>query len=158
MFKKKGIKITDRQYDLIKMFSEEGIIKRVCTIRTTHKQLSDRLNVSRQALSIHLKRLKKEGLIRTGRGFIDLTDKALEFLEQKGGEAYITIKVNPKKRKEIYEKIKATEFIRLCRVAGDSDIIVLVDRGKLDKALTTINKIEGVHETSTHVVLECSWE
>lgn len=156
--RKKEVKITDRQYELLKMFSNIGTTKKVCTIRTTHQELSDKLGISRQALSIHLRRLKREGLIRTGRGFLDLTDKALEFLEKKTGEAYIIIKSNKRERKKVLDEVLKLPMEKICRVAGDSDVIVKIDRSKLDDALNMIDGVKGIQELTTHIVLECKWE
>ncbi|MGD2249001.1 MAG: winged helix-turn-helix transcriptional regulator [Candidatus Methanofastidiosia archaeon] len=158
MLKKKGVKITERQYELIKMFERDGSLQRVSTVNTNQADLSQKLGITRQALHTHLKSLKDEGLIRTGRGFIDLTEKALEFLEAKTGEAYIVIRTEPEKRRDVFNKISQLKFHKLCRTTGESDIICTVERKNLDNAITDIQKMEGIEETSTHLLLECKWE
>ena len=156
--KKKGVKITERQYQLVRMFEDQGSVQRVCTVTTSQAELSNRLGITRQALHTHLKSLKEEGLIRTGRGFIDLTEKALEFLETKTGEAYIVIRTDPQKRREVFNKISQLKFHKLCRTTGDADIIITVERKNLDEAIEEIQKMEGIQEATTHILLECRWE
>ncbi len=158
MMKKKGVKITERQYQLIRMFEDQGSVQRVCTVTTSQAELSHRLGITRQALHTHLKSLKEEGLIRTGRGFIDLTEKALEFLETKTGEAYIVVRTDPQKRREVFNKISQLKFHKLCRTTGDADIIITVERKNLDEAIEEIQKMEGIQEATTHILLECRWE
>ena len=158
MMKKKGVKITERQYQLIRMFEDQGSVQRVCTVTTSQAELSHRLGITRQALHTHLKSLKEEGLIRTGRGFIDLTEKALEFLETKTGEAYIVVRTDPQRRREVFNKISQLKFHKLCRTTGDADIIITVERKNLDDAIEEIQKMEGIQEATTHILLECRWE
>ena len=158
MLKRKGVKITERQYELVKMFENQGSVQRVCRVTTSQAALSQRLGITRQALHTHLKNLKDEGLIQTGRGFIDLTEKALEFLETKTGEVYIVIRTDPQKRREVFNKVSQLEFHKLCRTTGDADIIITVERKNLDNAIGEIQKMEGIQETTTHILLECRWE
>lgn len=158
MLKRKGVKITERQYQLVKMFENQGSVQRVCTVITSQADLSQKLGITRQALHTHLKSLKEEGLIRTGRGFIDLTEKALEFLETRTGEAYIVIRTDPQKRREVFSKISQLKFHKLCKTTGDADIIITVERKHLDDAIEEIQKMEGIREATTHLLLECRWE
>lgn len=158
MLKRKGVKITERQYELVKMFEKQGAAQRVCTVTTSQADLSQKLGITRQALHTHLKSLKDEGLIRTGRGFIDLTEKALEFLETKTGEAYIVIRTERQKRHEVFNNVSQLKFHKLCRTTGDADIIITVERKNLDNAIEEIQRMEGIRETTTHILLECRWE
>ncbi|MGC1121856.1 MAG: winged helix-turn-helix transcriptional regulator [Candidatus Methanofastidiosia archaeon] len=158
MLKKKGVKITERQYELVKMFEKQGSVHKVCTVTTSQADLSRKLGITRQALHTHLKSLKDEGLIRTGRGFIDLTEKALEFLETKTGEAYIVIRTDPQRRREVLNNVSQLKFHKLCRTTGDADIIITVERKNLDHAIEEIQKMEGIKEATTHILLECRWE
>ncbi len=158
MLRRKGVKITERQYDFIKMFENQGSVQRVLTVTTSQAELSRTLGITRQALHTHLRNLKDEGLIRTGRGFIDLTEKALEFLETKTGKAYIVIKTDPQKRKEVFDSVSQLKFHKLCRTTGGADIIVTVERKDLDSAIGEIQKMEGIREANTHILLECKWE
>ncbi|MDV3104444.1 Lrp/AsnC family transcriptional regulator [Thermococcus waiotapuensis] len=146
--------LTPKQMKLLKKLYDEGKPIEVHTVEKTQDDLAKELGVTRQALSNHLKILKELGYIRTGRGFIDLTEKALELLGEKRGGVFIFVRIEPTKRKQVYAEIKKMNIKRIYRVTGDIDIIIEADKGHLDKILEEIASIEGVKETVTHVVLE----
>ena len=146
--------LTTRQIELLKKLYREGKTIEVHTVEKTQDELSSELGITRQALSNHLKVLKESGYIRTGRGFIDLTDKALELLGEKKGDVFIIVRIEPTKRKHVYDAIKKLKLKRIHRVTGDIDLIVEADKTKLDEILEEVASLDGVKETITHVVLE----
>lgn len=146
--------LTSRQIELLKKLYHDGKTIEVHTVEKTQDELANELKITRQALSNHLKVLKELGYIRTGRGFIDLTDKALELLGEKKGDVFIFVRIEPTKRKNVYEAIKKFKLKRIYRVTGDIDLIVEADKTKLDEILEEIASLDGVKETVTHVVLE----
>ena len=147
-------KVTSRQMDLLRKLYQEGKTIEVHTVEKTQDEIADELGITRQALSNHLKTLKELGYIRTGRGFIDLTDKALEFLGERRGDVFIFVKIVPTKRKQVYESIRKLRIKRIHRVTGDIDLIVEADKTRLDEILEEVASLDGVRETITHVVLE----
>ncbi|ACS89776.1 Lrp/AsnC ligand binding domain-containing protein [Thermococcus sibiricus] len=147
-------KLTSRQMDLLRKLYQEGKTIEVHTVEKTQDEIADELSITRQALSNHLKTLKELGYIRTGRGFIDLTDKALEFLGEKKGDVFIFVRIEPTKRKQVYESIRKLKIKRIHRVTGDIDLIVEADKTRLDEILEEVASLDGVRETITHVVLE----
>jgi len=147
-------KVTSRQMDLLRKLYQEGKTIEVHTVEKTQDEIADELGITRQALSNHLKTLKELGYIRTGRGFIDLTDKALEFLGEKKGDVFIFVRIEPTKRKQVYESIRKLKIKRIHRVTGDIDLIVEADKTRLDEILEEVASLDGVRETITHVVLE----
>jgi DNA-binding Lrp family transcriptional regulator len=146
--------LTPRQIKLLKKLYEEGKPIEVHTVEKTQDELANELGITRQALSNHLKVLKELGYIRTGRGFIDLTDKALELLGERKGDVFVFVRIEPTKRKHVYESIKKMKIKRIYRVTGDIDLIVEADKSRLDEILEDIASLDGVRETITHVVLE----
>ncbi len=146
--------LTPRQVKLLKKLYEEGKPIEVHTVEKTQDELANELGITRQALSNHLKALKELGYIRTGRGFIDLTAKALELLGERKGDVFVFVRIEPTKRKHVYESIKKMKIKRIYRVTGDIDLIVEADKSRLDEILEDIASLEGVKETITHVVLE----
>ncbi|MCD6524662.1 MAG: Lrp/AsnC family transcriptional regulator [Thermococcus sp.] len=146
--------LTSRQLKLLKKLYEEGRPLEVHTVEKTQDELANELGITRQALSNHLKVLKELGYIRTGRGFIDLTEKALELLGEKKGDVFIFVRIEPTKRKQVYENIRKLKIKRIYRVTGDIDLIVEADKSRLDEILEEIASLDGVKETITHVVLE----
>jgi len=92
-------------------------------------------------------------LIRTGRGFIDLSPDSLRLLGKSTDEALVFLKVEPKYRVEVYEKIKDLKPLRLHRVTGSVDMVVTVSGAELAEFLSSVADITGVIETATHTVL-----
>ncbi|MEM1669256.1 MAG: Lrp/AsnC family transcriptional regulator [Candidatus Methanomethylicaceae archaeon] len=145
--------ITDRRMQILKMLFNISEENKVFTIKKTQTELAKELNISRQALNIHLRKLKEEGLIRTGRGFIDITNKALKVIGMEGSETFVFLKVVPKKREEVYNKVKELPCTRLYRVTGEIDLIAIVPQIYLNKFLESVASIDGIEKTSSHVVI-----
>ncbi len=146
--------LTPRQIKLLRKLYDEGKSIEVHTVEKTQDELAEELGITRQALSNHLKVLKELGYIRTGRGFIDLTEKALDLLGERKGDVFVFVRIEPTKRKHVYEAIKNMNIKRIYRVTGDIDLIIEADKTRLDEILEEIASLEGVKETITHVVLE----
>ncbi|AMM53121.1 Lrp/AsnC family transcriptional regulator [Pyrococcus kukulkanii] len=147
------VELTNRQVELLRKLYREGKTIEVHTVEKTQDELAEELGITRQALSNHLKVLKELGYIRTGRGFIDLTEKALELLGEKRGDVFIFVKIEPTKRKHVYDAIKKLRVKKIYRVTGDIDLIIEADKSRLDEILEEIAALDGVKETVTHVVL-----
>lgn len=145
--------ISDRKLQILRMLFNisEGVT--VFTVKKTQTELAKELNISRQALNIHLRELKEEGFIRTGRGFIDITKKALQIMGMEGSEAFVFLKVMPKKREEVYNKVKELPCTKLYRVTGEIDLIAIVPQSHLNRFLESVASIDGVERTSSHVVI-----
>ncbi|MEM2144211.1 MAG: Lrp/AsnC family transcriptional regulator [Candidatus Jordarchaeaceae archaeon] len=154
MTKKEEFKLTEKQIQILKKLYENSKSIRVCTIYKTQTALAKDIGVTRQGLSNHLRKLRDNDFIRTGRGFIDLTSKALGALGESDADAFVFIKVFPQKRVKAYEEIKNAGASRLFRVTGTVDIIAQVSKSKLDRFLKIVSEIDGVEETNAHVVLE----
>jgi len=105
-------------------------------------------------LNVHLKKLKNRGYIRTGRGFIDVTERGLGALGISTIPAFILIKVSPAKRIQVYEKIKEVAVSQAFRIAGDSDALIIVERKKLDEILKKLYAINGIQDTKSYVTIE----
>jgi len=60
------------------------------------------LGIMRQALNMHLHRLREEDLVRTGRGFVELTSKALEVLGVERANSFVFVKIEPRLRESVY--------------------------------------------------------
>ena len=146
--------ISEKQIRILKNLYEQSRSLKVYTVEKTQEELAKELKITRQALSVHLKVLKEKNLIRTGRGFIDITDKALRIIGKAGEEAFVLIKVKPKNREFVFEKIKKMKIDRAYRVTGESDIIVVLEAKNLKDFLREVSKLRGVEKTSTYTVIE----
>jgi len=143
-----------RAQHLLRMLRERGKPTTTYTLQIKQNELAKQLGISRQALNIHLRKLRDQGFIRTGRGFIDVTEKGLETLGFSVNPAFIFIKVSPKKRNIAYQKMASFQVQRIFRVAGDMDAILIVERDKLDEVLRRLSLIEGIQETKSYITIQ----
>jgi DNA-binding Lrp family transcriptional regulator len=146
--------LTKRSVQLLRMLYEKGNSTTTYTLHVKQDELSTQLGISRQALNVHLRKLKNRGYIRTGRGFVDVTDKGLSALGVSTTPAFILIKVSPVKRIQVYERIKEIAVTKVFRIAGEVDAIITVERENLDKILKKLYEIDGVQDTRSYVTIE----
>jgi len=133
---------------------ERGKSASTYTLHVKQDELAKQLGISRQALNVHLRKLRDLNYIRTGRGFIDVTEKGLDVLGITSAPAFVLLKVSPHKRMYAYEKVKELTLQRAFRIAGDVDALLIVDREKLDEVLKRLSAIEGIQDTKSYVTIE----
>jgi DNA-binding Lrp family transcriptional regulator len=138
----------------LKRLYEKGQSTRTYTLSVKQDELSEQLGISRQALNVHLRKLKNRGYIRTGRGFIDVTEKGLKALGVSTTPAFILIKVSPTKRIQVYDKIREIAVTRAFRIAGEVDGLIIIDRENLDEILKKLYAINGIQDTRSYVTIE----
>lgn len=136
------------------MLYEKGKATSTYTLRVKQDELAKQLRISRQALNIHLRKLRDASYIRTGRGFIDVTEKGLNALGIVSTPAFVLIKVSPFKRMYAYEKVRELAILRGFRIAGDVDALLVVNRERLDEVLRRLSSIDGVQDTKSYVTIE----
>jgi DNA-binding Lrp family transcriptional regulator len=146
--------LTKRSVQLLRTLYEKGKSTTTYTLHVKQDELSTQLGISRQALNVHLRKLKNRGYIRTGRGFVDVTEKGLSALGVSTTPAFILLKVSPVKRIQVYEKIKEIPVSKIFRIAGEVDALLTVERENLDKILKKLYEIEGVKDTRSYVTIE----
>ena len=143
-----------RPLRLLRMLHAQGSPTTTYTLHLKQSELAKQLEISRQALNVHLRKLRDEGYIRTGRGFIDVTEKGLGVLGVSPNPAFVFIKVSPLKREEAYREIVKFPVQRIFRVAGDMDAILIVEREKLDEALQKLAFVKGIQDTKSYVAIK----
>jgi DNA-binding Lrp family transcriptional regulator len=136
------------------MLRENGKSASTYTLHLKQDELASKLGISRQALNVHLRKLRDLNYIRTGRGFIDVTEKGLTALGMSSTPAFVLIKVSPLKRSYAYDKIKELPVQKAFRIAGDVDALVMVEREKLDEALKRLSSIDGIQDTKSYIAIE----
>jgi DNA-binding Lrp family transcriptional regulator len=146
--------LTKRSVKLLKMLYDRGRSTSTYTLHVKQDELSEQLGISRQALNVHLRKLKNKGYIRTGRGFIDVTEKGLNALGISTTPAFILIKVSPIKRIHVYDKIRELAVSRAFRIAGEVDALIIVERENLDEILKKLYAIDGIQDTRSYVTIE----
>jgi len=146
--------LTRRSVQLLKMLYERGKTTSTYSLHVKQDELAKQLGISRQALNVHLRKLRDLNYIRTGRGFIDVTEKGLNALGIASNPAFILVKVSPLKRMYAYEKVKELKVRKAFRIAGDVDALLIVDREKLDEVLKKLSSIDGIQDTKSYVTIE----
>ena len=146
--------LTKRSVQLLRTLYEKGKSTTTHTLCVKQDELSKQLGISRQALNVHLRKLKNRGYIRTGRGFVDVTDKGLSALGVSTTPAFILIKVSPVKRIQVYDKIKEIAVSKVFRIAGEVDALIIVERENLDAILKKLCTIDGIQDTRSYVTIE----
>ena len=136
------------------MLYDRGKSTSTYTLHVKQDELSAQLGISRQALNVHLRKLKNTGYIRTGRGFIDVTEKGLNALGVSTTPAFILIKVSPIKRIHVYNEIRELAVSRAFRIAGEVDALIIVERENLDEILKKLYTIDGIQDTRSYVTIE----
>ncbi len=145
--------LTERQLSILRKLFAEGKVFRARRVEKNQNTLAAELGITRQALSAHFRELRKLGLLRAGREFIDLTEKATSILGESQSQAFVLVKIEPRLRRVAYKEIKDLDVQQAFRVTGGVDVIVLADRSKLNKLLESLSRVPGVKETSAHLVL-----
>ncbi len=146
--------LTRRSMQLLRMLYEKGKSANTYTLRVKQDELAKQLGISRQALNVHLRKLRDLNYIRTGRGFIDVTENGLDVLGIASTPAFVFIKVSPLKRTYAYEKVKELAVQRAFRITGDVDAVLIVSREKLDEVLRRLSSIDGIQDTKSYVTIE----
>jgi DNA-binding Lrp family transcriptional regulator len=139
---------------LLRLLYERGKSTSTYTLHLKQDELAKQLDISRQALNVHLRKLRDLNYIRTGRGFIDVTDKGMNALGISSTPAFIFIKVSPLKRSYAYERIKELVVQRAFRITGDVDALVIVEKEKLDEVLKRLSSIDGIQDTKSYIAIE----
>lgn len=146
--------LSGRPLRLLRMLFEKGKPVTFYTLHIKQSELAKQLQISRQALNVHLRKLRDLGYIRTGRGFIDVTEEGLNLLGISTNPAFVFLKVSPLKRTEAYKKMAETPVQRIFRVAGDMDVLLTIQRDKLDEALQSLGAIDGVQDTRSYITIQ----
>ena len=146
--------LSKRSIQLLRKLYEKARFTTTYNLRAKQDELSAQLGISRQAYNLHLRKLKNRDYLRTGRGFIDITEKGLSALGISSTPAFILIKVLPTKRVQVYDKITEIGVWQAFRVAGEVDSLIVVEREKLDEILKKLSKIDGVQETRSYLAIE----
>lgn len=145
---------TGRPLRLLHMLYERGRPVTTYTLEAKQSEIAKQLKISRQALNVHLRKLRDHGCIRTGRGFIDVTEKGLSVLGISTNPAFVFIKISPLKRGEVYQKMVTFPIQRVFRVTGDMDAIIVVEREKLSETLKGLASVEGIQDTKSYVTIQ----
>lgn len=148
------VALTGKPSKILRMLFEKGNVGIAAVVDLKQSELSQQLGITRQALNVHLRKLRSQKLIRTGRGFFELTDKGLAVLGLSKNPAFVFIKVSPQSRVEAYKRIVALPVRQLFRVAGEMDLVLTVERERIENILESIAQIDGIESTRSYIAIE----
>ena len=145
---------TRTTYKLLEFLKNNAIGEYVYKVDIKQADLAKMLKITRQALSVKLRPLIQGGYVRTGRGFIEITERGMMLLGYLTTPVFILVSVEPPKREEIYKNLVELKIGRIHRVSGDVDLLIQVDGSKAAEVLNFLSRLSGVRETKTYFTLE----
>jgi DNA-binding Lrp family transcriptional regulator len=146
--------LTGKTAKVLRLLFDRGKTAHSYIAEVNQNQLADELKVTRQALNVHLRKLRSCGFIRTGRGFVEITDSGLKALGLATDLAFVFLKISPHKRIEAYKKITTLPVRHVFRVAGEMDLVFTVETDKLDTILHNIAQMSGIEKTLSFITIE----
>jgi len=145
---------TKTTYKLLEFLRENAVSEYVYRVDIKQSELAKMLGITRQALSIKLKPFIKAGVLRNGRGFIEITEKGMMLLGYMTKPVYIMVRVDPENRLAVYDELRKLKYGKISRVSGDFDLIIEVDGAKASEVLNLLSRLPGIEETKTYFTLE----
>lgn len=136
------------------MLLEKGNQRVVCTFNSSQGDLARKLNITRQALSVHFRRLRGLGLIQVGRGFINVTQDGIKVMGHNTNPVVLMVRVHPQNRLEAFGRVRELPVTSILRVTGDWDLVLMTGQENLDQISAALSRIEGVQETRALVTIE----
>jgi DNA-binding Lrp family transcriptional regulator len=146
--------ITGKTLKILRILFEKASFSYAYMADVDQNSLAKELKITRQALNIHLRKLKNLGLIRTGRGFIEITIEGLKIMGFSGNMALVFLKVKPSERSSVYKKLSKMPIWQAFRITGELDIFFLVEADRLNKILKQISEMSGIEQTRTYITIE----
>jgi DNA-binding Lrp family transcriptional regulator len=143
--------LTRKSSQLLKMLWNNGTRHTVYSFYANQKDIARKWNVTRQALSIHFRRLRESGMVQIGRGFINVTEEGLRAIGYNSNPVIVMVRISPNKRLEVFPKIITLPVAEVFRVTGEVDLVLILDQDKLDQTLAMLASIDGVVETKSLV-------
>ncbi len=94
-----------------------------------------------------LQMLYKQGYIRIGNDFIDVTEKGWNVLGVSHNPVFPSIRVSFK-REKVYQRIIDFPVQRVLRMVGD------MERERLDNALKNELQLKGIQDTKSNIIFQ----
>ena len=147
-------RMTRKSMYILRLLCEGGNRSTMMSSRISQVELARKLHVTRQALSVHLKRLSDSGLLQVGRGFVNVTEDGLRVAGYHHNPAILIVRFAPQKQLEAVDKMRKMPSAEAFRVAGDADFAIFTEQENLDRTLAHLYSIEGIIEVKTLIATE----
>jgi DNA-binding Lrp family transcriptional regulator len=146
--------LTRRSLTILRFLVEQGEPYSGYIFHMKQDDLAAKLDVTRQALGVHLRKLRKTGIIEVGRGFVNVTNEGRMALGVNTNPAIITVRIKPEKLSKAVHTIKGLHALEIFRVAGESDFVLIVEQHALERVLSELSAIDGILETKSMISIE----
>lgn len=143
--------MTPRSMEILRMLLGSGKRSTVFSCWTSQTDLARKLELTRQALSIHFKRLRESGFIQVGHGFVNVTEDGLRAIDHGANPVIVTVRFSPQKRMEAFATISTLPIIETHRVSGDADAVLIVNQNRLDYVLSRLAEVDGLVDAKSFV-------
>ena len=147
-------RMTRKSMYILRLLCEGGNRSTMMTSHVSQMELARKLHVTRQALSVHLKRLSESSLVQVGRGFVNVTEDGLRAAGYHHNPAILIVRFTPQKQLEAAEKMRKIPSAEAFRVAGDADFAIFTEQENLDRTLAHLYSIEGLADVKTLIATE----
>jgi len=147
-------RMTRKSMYILRLLCEGGNRSTMMTSHISQVELARKLHVTRQALSVHLKRLSESNLVQVGRGFVNVTQDGLRAAGYHRNPAILIVRFAPQKQLEAVEMMRMIPSVEAFRVAGDADFAIFAEQENLDRTLAHLYRIEGIVEVKTLIATE----
>ena len=146
--------LTRKSHELLRTLIENANRRTVYSFYSNQSDLARKLNVTRQALSVHFKKLREHGLVQVGRGFVDVTEEGSKAAGYNTNPVIVMVRLSPHKRFEACKKISELHALDIFRVTGDIDVVLVVEQRELVEVVGKLESLDGVLETKSLVSIE----
>jgi len=146
--------LTGKSLQILELLWENGNRNIVYTCHMNQSDLARKLQITRQALGIHVKRLRERGLLQIGRGFVNVTEEGLKAFGFQSNPVIVTVRISPQSRQEAFRRVKLLPVLEVFRVTGEVDLVLIVHQENLDYVLEMLSGIPGVVDTKSFVTME----
>ncbi len=137
-------RLTEKQKEVLSYFERNS--ERCSTKMVTGKQeeFAKDFGITRQALGNHIRALKDKGYIRTGRGFINITEDGLAALGKNGSrKVVVLVKISQTNNLEKYMDYPG----EVSYLIGDYDVMIETKDDQLNKVTAKLKKDSFVEES-----------
>lgn len=147
-------RMTRKSMYILRLLCDGGNRATMMTSHISQAELARKLHVTRQALSVHLKRLSESSLVQVGRGFVNVTEDGLRAAGYHRNPAILIVRFAPQKQLQAVENMRKIPSAEAFRVAGDADFAIFTEQENLDRTLAHLYSIEGIAEVKTLIATE----
>lgn len=128
--------LTRKQKEVLEFLEKNSEKCNTKTVTGNQKEIAKKFGVTRQAFSNHIRVLKEKGLVRTGRGFINITEKGLNAVNGNKNREIIILAQTKAQTQFHEEDFPGT----VSYLAGEFDLMIETTESKLGMAISKLKE------------------